>query len=84
VKITTAVNYFDKDKLNELSFIRPKPEDILGKEHLQNYGRSILPQSMKLLEQMTKELEDNTAVGQKVTQPGPGFKVTQSEQVPYN
>lgn len=50
----TEVTLKDKDLLNELSFIYPKPGEIFGTENIKNYASTKLPSSISVIEKMEK------------------------------
>lgn len=80
---SNVIYYKNKDHLNEMSFITDKT--ITGKDNLVKYSISALPQAVSFIDKMEKEIAASKSnEGKKVTQSGPGFKVTQYTQIPYN
>jgi hypothetical protein len=58
-----------------MSFITDKT--ITGKDNLVKYSISALPQAVSFIDKMEKEIAASKSnEGKKVTQSGPGFKVT--------
>jgi hypothetical protein len=69
------IYYKNKEHLNEMSFITDKTYS--NKESLIKYSISAIPQAMSLIDKLDKEIAiSKSNEGKKVTQSGPGFKVT--------